>query len=450
MLTQGVNSMAQKRPMAKQGILLPELLAEARKGCENIKDSTKRKVNISLPDCLMSGVAMFGLKYPSLLQFDEDFRDENAILQHNLKSLYGIEQVPCDTYFRERLDKVDPQAPQGIMNNITALLKQRSAFEKYKYLDDHYLISLDATGNFSSHDVSCDSCCIKNHKNGSVTYYHQTLAAVMVHPDQKTVFPLMIEPITKQDGHKKNDCEHSAAKRLLANLRALHPEMKIIVVMDGLYADGVMLELLKALDIRFIITAKEKDLDYMFDAYKASQKQHSITAVAKGHELHFSCAEGLPLNYKHLDRQVNVLECDDIKNGKQMHFCWITDLSLTTSKKMTEKIASGGRARWKIENETFNTLKNQGYHFERNYGHGKKNLCTVLSYLMFVAFLIDQAQEYCCQYFQNSLAKCKRRVRLWRKLQDIVLNYFASTWEHVHLAIMQGLGIKLEDILDTG
>ena len=34
----------------------------------------------------------------------------------------------------------------------------------------------------------------------------------------------------------------------------------------------------------------------------------------------------------------------------------------------------GGRARWKIENETFNTLKNQGYHFEHNYGHGKKSV----------------------------------------------------------------------------
>ena len=32
----------------------------------------------------------------------------------------------------------------------------------------------------------------------------------------------------------------------------------------------------------------------------------------------------------------------------------------------------GGHVRWKIENETFNTLKNQGRHFEHNYGPGKK------------------------------------------------------------------------------
>ncbi len=37
-------------------------------------------------------------------------------------------------------------------------------------------------------------------------------------------------------------------------------------------------------------------------------------------------------------------------------------------------IMRGGRARWKIENETFNTLKNQGYHFKHNFGLGKKHL----------------------------------------------------------------------------
>ena len=56
----------------------------------------------------------------------------------------------------------------------------------------------------------------------------------------------------------------------------------------------------------------------------------------------------------------------------------------------------GGRARWKIENETFNTLKNLGYNFEHNYGHGKKYLSTVFGLLMMLAFLLDQIQELCC------------------------------------------------------
>ena len=54
----------------------------------------------------MSGIAMFGLKYPSLLQFDQDTRN-NERVQHNLKSLYQVERAPSDTQFRSRLDLID-------------------------------------------------------------------------------------------------------------------------------------------------------------------------------------------------------------------------------------------------------------------------------------------------------------------------------------------------------
>ena len=63
-------------------------------------------------------------------------------------------------------------------------------------------------------------------------------------------------------------------------------------------------------------------------------------------------------------------------------------------------IMRGGRARWKIENETFNTLKNQGYHLEHNYGHGEQNLSVVFAMLMMLAFLVDQTQQLCCPVFQ--------------------------------------------------
>ncbi len=73
----------------------------------------------------------------------------------------------------------------------------------------------------------------------------------------------------------------------------------------------------------------------------------------------------------------------------------------------------GGRARWKIENETFNTLKNQNYQFEHNFGHGDKNLSTVFAILMMLAFLIDQVQELCDATFQRALKKQERKLYLW-------------------------------------
>lgn len=56
------------------------------------------------------------------------------------------------------------------------------------------------------------------------------------------------------------------------------------------------------------------------------------------------------------------------------------------------KTMRAGRARWRIENETFNRLKNQGYHFEHNFGQGHKHLSSVFAQMMVLAFLIDQIE----------------------------------------------------------
>jgi len=65
----------------------------------------------------------------------------------------------------------------------------------------------------------------------------------------------------------------------------------------------------------------------------------------------------------------------------------------------------GGRARWRIENETFNTLKNQGYEFEHNFGHGYKNLSTNFALLMMLAFAVDQIVELSCKLYKAVRAR---------------------------------------------
>jgi hypothetical protein len=254
----------------------------------------------------MSGVAMFGLKYPSLLQFDKDHR-HSTLLKYNLRSLYGINQVPSDTYQRERLDTVDPYQLQKTMDRLIAQLQRGKVLEQYRYFKDYCLVSIDGTGYFSSKEIHCDSCCVKRHSNGTVTYYHQMLAAVMMHPLYKTVFPLMLEPIKKQDGKTKNDCEHNAAKRLLANLRTSHPHLKIIIVLDELYADGSIIKLLKQLNFPFIITAKEDNLAYLFELHKVAKKQE-IARLNHSKENRYICSNNMPLNDTHQDIAVNVLE----------------------------------------------------------------------------------------------------------------------------------------------
>ena len=65
---------------------------------------------------------------------------------------------------------------------------------------------------------------------------------------------------------------------------------------------------------------------------------------------------------------------------------------------------------------TLNTLKNQGYRFEHNFGHGEKYLATVFAHLMMLALLIDQIQQRCCQLFKAACAKAGRARCFWEKL----------------------------------
>lgn len=127
----------------------------------------------------MSNFAVFSLKYPSLLLFQENLKD--PVRAHNLQTLYGISNVPSDTYMRERLDELDPELIKPAFKRIFAQAQRGKDLEKYQHLEQSYLISIDGTGHFSSNKVYFENCCVKNSTSGQ-KYYHQMLSAVLVHP----------------------------------------------------------------------------------------------------------------------------------------------------------------------------------------------------------------------------------------------------------------------------
>ena len=114
---------------------------------------------------------------------------------------------------------------------------------------------------------------------------------------------------------------------------------------------------------------------------------------------------------------------------------WISDLVVTEEN--VYPLARIGRARWHIENQTFNTLKNQRYQFDHNFGHGYKNLSHVFGILMFLAFLIDQVQQRCCRLFREALEKAKRKIRFWEKLRMYFLEFCFDSWADLFGAIAQ-------------
>jgi Transposase DDE domain len=423
-------------PHVRKHLSADALFALVRSGFATIPEPRRDQGDISLTDALMSAFAMFSLKAPSLLAFDKE-RAEG-----NLHTIYGIARVPCDTHMREILDPIFPKMLRPVFKSLFRQLQRGKALEALMFLDGHYLLALDGTEYFSSKTIHCASCLHRVHRNGSITYAHQMLGAAIIHPDQRAVIPLMPEPIGNLDGMDKNDCERNAAKRFVATLRQDHPHLKFIITEDSLSSNAPHIETLHAHGLHYILGVKEGDHPYLFQQVQAVEHANRVTLYerhdrATGVVHRFRFVNDLRLNASHPDLRVNVIEYWEIGATKVQHWSWVTDIRV--SKRNVYHLMRGGRARWKIENETFNTLKNQGYNFEHNYGHGEQHLSVVFAILMMLAFLVDQAQQLCCALFQAVWAKLGSKRLLWERMRAWFYTYALASMRQLFEALFYGL-----------
>jgi len=441
--TQRKARLVEKKHLSAKGLLdlvhkvfqeIPEINPKAN----NVEERTPRKKTISLCDCLMSGLAVFGLKYPSLLQFDRDSQ-EGGCIQHNLKTFFNVLSAPSDTYMREMLDEVDPAFIRPAFKKIFAQFQRGKDLEKYEFLDGWYLVAGDGSGFFSSKTIRCGDCCEKNHRDGSSSYYHQMMSAAIVHPDHPTVIPFCPEPITSRDGSEKNDCERNASERLYRHIRREHPHLRLIITEDALGANGPHIRLLEELDMRFIIVVKPDSNRFIFEFLKGVKLNEVESKDKEGRVCKIQFVNDIPLNDANRDLKVNFLEAWIYdKNGDlEYHNTWITNIAI--NKNNAHRLCQGGRTKWKVENETFNTLKNQGYHFEHNFGHGLKHLSTVFAFLMYLAFTIDQIQQFSCGIFKAALETMETKARLWVRMRSYFMTLYIDSWEDLWMGIAFGI-----------
>jgi len=277
----------------------------------------------------------------------------------------------------------------------------------------------------------------KQHGNGTVTYHHQMLGAALVCPGHKEVIPLMPEPILKQDGETKNDCERNALKRFLPKFRQDHPHLRVIATLDALYANAPVIRDLRAALIPWIIRAKPEGNAFLFDQVRQFAEQgltEEFDAVGfDGMHRRYQLARNVPLNESNPDVRVDFLDVWEAgPPGNQRRFTFILDPWLGLCGERAEDWMRAGRSRWKIENETFNTLKNQGYHFEHNYGHGHQNLSVVLAMLMMLAFLVDQTQQLCCPQFAAAWETCISKRALWERVREIFHQFQVVSMQEIY------------------
>jgi len=418
-----------------------------------IPDHRANNKTISLKDTLMSAYAIFSLKIPSLLKFDEDFRKGDTT---NLSNLFNIINVPSDTQMREIIDGVNPKYLKPCFPQLFKAIQRQKKLEAYEFFrrnnTPYYLMPVDATTYFSSGNIRCKNCIERNQKGQSARYYHQMFTAAIVHPDLKTVIPISGEAISNEFGDNKQDSEHKAFKRFYKRFKSDHPKLKIIMCGDALYSTFPVVNELILDNQLFILSIKEGYNKSLFKFMQSRLNTNVVKEITEEEVVGDKVKKNVKRLYRYInnvqfnkttgqDIEINLLdfyetvewECKGEMKKEEKRFTWATNIYI--DEKSIKKIVKGGRSRWKIENEVFNTIKTKGYNFEHNYGHGNKYLSENFSYLMMLAFFIDQILEMTNKQFIKIMERHKRKIRIWEIFKNIYNFFYLNNFEELfHIA----------------
>ena len=390
------------------------------------------KVDYALHDCAMSAFAMMFFQDPSLLEFQR--RMQESINRNNLKTMFNVQSIPKDTQLRDVLDQCPTDGLDKIYADFFYHLQRSKQLEAYQFINGMYLMPVDGSQYFSSEKISCPSCLTKTSKKELTRYHHQILQAVIVHPDNKQVIALAPEAIQNTDGTEKQDCEINAGKRLVKKIRKTHPKLKIVFSGDDLFSNQPFIDELKAQNMSFILVAKPSSHKILYEWFTELKQMGAtsrleFTDLKKRHHI-YQWVNDIALNGTKDADQVNFFYYRLINKGQITYRnSWVTDILIDENN--VTHLVKGGRARWKIENEGFNTLKNQGYHIEHNFGHGQKNLSMIFFLLNLLAFFVHQIFELTDLHYQKCRAKFSARKEFWNQLRCTFRILLFKTWEQL-------------------
>jgi hypothetical protein len=311
------------------------------------------------------------------------------------QTLFGAYSNPSDNQIRNLLDAVSPTELHSIFSNIFNELHEAGYFKSFTVLDDSLLIALDGVDYFSSEKIHCDCCSTQELADGKTRYSHKMLAPVIVSPKQTNVIPLAPEFVTPQDGHNKQECELAAASRWLQREGQLLKTHHITILGDDLFSHQPFCEAVKAQNGHFILVCKQNSHATLYEWLADFERENRVETITTAHwdgkhkiYHHYRLINHLPLRDSDDAMMVNWCELKSVRSdGKVLYYnTFVTDHEVSI-KNVADIVAAGG-SRWKIENENNNTLKTKGYHFEHNFGHGKK-ICLPVSLFDSIGFFIS-------------------------------------------------------------
>ncbi len=419
---------------------LASLIDSLKNCCAGLPDRrTGANSQYSMADIGLSAFSIFFMQSPSFLSGQRSL--ETSGCSSNCQTLFAMAKTPTDNHIRSMLDEVTPQHLFGQFDGVVELLKKHGGLDDFKRLDDHILVALDGTEYFCSQKLSCSNCSHRKRNNGKVEHFHTMVSATVVAPGVSRVIPLQPEFVSPQDGHDKQDCENAAAKRWLAAYGENYKPLRPVYLGDDLYACQPVVESIQSVKADFIFTAKPSSHKTLYEWLDGADINVMERRVKKGRKVstyRYRWLNTLPLRDGKDAATVNWFELEIIDARGKRTYCNSFVTSIDVDETNVVELADCGRARWKIENETFNVLKTRGYNLEHNFGHGDNHLAAVLATLNLLAFAIHTACDLLETSWQIARKKLGARYRFFDHIRTIVCYMVFPSWRALMRTLIDG------------
>jgi len=388
----------------------------------SIPDHRKRRT-YNVAEIIMGGLFMFIFKRGSRNNADKTVTSK---FEDNFIKVFGLRLPIMDTV-NVFLKALSPADLEKIKQVLVKQLIQKRVLDKYRY-KNRYVVAIDGTGVFSFDYEPFAGCPHKTSKNGTKTWLVYVLEAKIV-CHNKFCLSLATEWLCNSDNiDEKQDCEQKAFVRLAAKLKKMYPRLPMIIAADSLYPNNTVFDICEKNKWKFILTFKEGALKSVWDEAmslypldKAKNMQKRIKRE-KGKEgwMEESAMFVNDISYKkHTLNFVEYISGYTDKENHEKRFVHITDMD--TNKTTVWDISFHGRLRWKIENEGFNTQKNQGYNLQHKYC--RKCFGAMQNYyqLLQIAHLINQLTEK-LKKVKQALKQSGRTIKsLWEDMVAAML-----------------------------
>jgi hypothetical protein len=267
-----------------------------------------------------------------------------------------------------------------------------------------------------------------------VEYFHAMLAATVVAPGHNRAVPLQPQFIVPQDGHDKQDCESRAVRRWLAAHAAQYARLNPVYLGDDLFSRQPICQAVLDEAAHFLFVCKP-DSHPAIEEFRAGITLDELTQkVRRGkqwstYRYRWLCDVPLRGDAKAITVSWLMIEILNADGEVTYRNSFVTDLPV--GRDNVAELAACGRARWKIENESFNTLKNHGYHLEHNFGHGQRNLSMVLATLNLLAFACHTVCALGGRAWRAAVVALVTREGFFHNLRALTTYLVFPSWHHL-------------------